>query len=284
MLIVARLTVRSSYADNREEPAGADCDTVQFYVPAGGGPIFRVRTFALDRDIHIHRIDGWPDDPASTIRAHLLRTYKDVTASITDVPLRQLSTQDLTDAGLSTGRLVAEPELGFAFWSPGGEHYATISQPVAGDGPHGLQEVVYLGGIARFWVPATWEIEMDAEVGGCFYDPEGDGVLRLNVLTFETSAAAQPPVFRTKRKPGERAIDGGTLPNGCEFDVYETDFVEDDQPVRMRFWQIGQALAGQARVYLFSYAYPVAAEEELADELAAVDREIRRMIPYPDPV
>ena len=38
------------------------------------------------------------------------------------------------------------------------------------------------------------------------------------------------------------------------------------------------------RTYVFSYAYPIEDADRLADELAMVDREVRRMIPYPEPV
>ncbi|WP_238015737.1 hypothetical protein KZZ52_28795 [Dactylosporangium sp. AC04546] len=61
MLIVARLTVRSSYRHDREEPATADAfDTVRFHLPAGGTELCRVRTFALDHDIHVVQLTGRP--------------------------------------------------------------------------------------------------------------------------------------------------------------------------------------------------------------------------------
>jgi len=37
-------------------------------------------------------------------------------------------------------------------------------------------------------------------------------------------------------------------------------------------------------VYLFSSTYPIAVEGTLAAEIALLDRELRRMIPYPTPV
>jgi hypothetical protein len=38
-----------------------------------------------------------------------------------------------------------------------------------------------------------------------------------------------------------------------------------------------------ARMYVFSYAYPIEDADRLADELAMVDREVCCMIPYPEP-
>jgi len=123
---------------------------------------------------------------------------------------------------------------------------------------------------------------MSPEDGGCFYHPDSQGTLRLSVLTFDTSAATGPPNVRHRLNADERAIDGGQLPNGCEFDVYETDTVEDGDPTRIRFWQIAQVLPGQCRIYLFSYAYPIAAQAMVSADRDMVDREIRQMIPYPE--
>lgn len=229
LLIVAPLTVSSSYGQNVEEPAGESFDTVQFFLPDGGDAVYRVRTFALDHDIHVHQI-GWPADSAhDRARTHLDDAYGQVLAS----------------------------------------------------GRRGMREVVYLGGIARFWLPESWQIEIGADQAGCFYGPAGSGTLRLSVLTVDTAAPASgPPPVRHSLKAGERPIDGGRLPSGDEFDVYEKD--DHTEGTRLRFWQIVQVLPGQCRIYLFSYAFPIDDAGTLAGELAMVDNEVRRMIPYPE--
>jgi hypothetical protein len=281
LLIAARLSIRSSYAQAHEEPAGDDFDTVQFHLPADGTAAYRVRTFAVDHDIHVHRIDGL--DSEQDVRAHLDRVYGDVLAAVYLVPLHHRSAQDLLEAGITVGHL--EVAADFAFWNPDGGRYVTQSRPdSAGERREGMQEVVYLGGIARFWLPDSWQVEMNEDDGGCFYDPELDATLRLSVLTFDTSAATGPAVLRLPRKPGERQLDAGTLPNGCDLDSYEFDSVEDGEPIRVRYWQIGQLLPGQCRIYLFSYAYATAVEDSLSDVLVMVDREVRAMVPYPEPV
>jgi hypothetical protein len=281
ILILARLSVRTSYGQNVQRRADEHGDTVQFHVPADGDAIYRIRTFALDHDIHVHQL-GRPAGPVeSFVRAHLDRTYGDVLASVDVVMLRSLSTQDLHDAGITSGELESVDDVGYVFWNPDGAHYTTKSGPPGPGERPGFAEVVYLGGIARFWLPGTWRIEMSPEEGGRFYDPDGDTVLRLSVLTFDTSGATEPPSVRHRAKPGERAIDGGRLATGHEFDVYEVDYPDDDD-TRVRYWQIAQVLPSQCRVYVFSYAYAMSAD--VADELAMVDREIRRMVPYPEPV
>jgi hypothetical protein len=275
--------VCSSYGQNVEQPAAERYDTVQFYLPPGAAdPVYRIRTFALDHDIHVHQIGRPPDPSDRFIRAHLDRVYGPVLASVDTVALPRLSTQDLIDAGVMSGELEVVAENGYAFWSPDGAPYVTKSEPAGPGERQGMKQVVYLGGIARFWLPDSWQVEMSVDEGGRFYDPDGDSVLRLSVLTFDTSAASGPSRVRHTLKPGERAIDGGRLTTGHEFDVYETDDL--DEGTRLRYWQIAQVLPGQCRIYVFSYACAIEDAGALAGELAMVDREVRRMIPYPEPV
>jgi hypothetical protein len=271
---------------DRAVPSGDAFDTVQFFMP-DGPTVYRIRTFALDHDIHVYGFappQTSLEDRVAALRGHLDRTVNDVLASVELVAVPHMNKQDLVVAGITEGDLEVEPETGFAFWNPDGGRYYTRATPVTSRERQGLREVTYLGGIARFWLPDSWQVEEDVETGGCFYNPERDGTLRLNVLTFDTRAALGPPVLRLPRKAGERQIDGGTLPNNCEFEVYEADTIEDGERFRIRYWQIGQVLPDQCRVYLFSFTYPVAVEGALETELTLLDRELRRMIPYPTPV
>lgn len=287
VLLITRLTIRSSYVRDVEMPADGSFDTVQFFVPDDGPAAHRIKTFAVDHDIHVHGLTGLHgsvEERVAVLRAHVDRTYADVVARVDVVPVPTLSRQDLVTAGIVDGDVEVAAEAGFAFWNPDGGRYATLAPPVTARERDGLREITYLGGIARFWLPDSWLAEEDADSGGRFYDPDGEAALRLSVTTFDTRAAQGPPVLRLPRKPGERQLDGGTLPNGCEFDVYELDTVEDGEPIRIRYWQIGQVLPGQCRVYLFSYTYPIAAEDSLAADLSLLDRELRRMVPHPEPV
>ncbi len=288
VLLIARLTVCGSYVRDLAVPAeGSSFDTIQFFLPDEDPTAFRIRTFALDHDVHVHgltALHGTVEERVAELRAHLDRTDGDIVAGVDVVAVPNLNNRDLASAGITDGDLQAAPDGAFAFWSPDGGRYATRAAPVTAAERQGLREITYLGGIARFWLPESWLAEEDVQSGGRFYDPDGESVLRLSVLTFGTPAAEGPPVLRFPRKPGERQIDGGTLPNDCEFDVYELDHVEDGEPIRLRFWQIAQLLPGQCRVYLFSYTYPIAIEDTLTAELGLLDRELRRMIPYPAPV
>jgi hypothetical protein len=166
ILVIARLSISSSYGQDVERPADDAFDTVQFYLPSERDAVYRIRTFALDHDIHVHRISWTSDQPTDFIQAHLDRTYGDVLAGVETVELTQLSTQDLVAAGFTSGELETVGDGGYRFWNPDGGDYTTRSEPAGSGEREGMSEVLYLGGIARFWLPSTWSIEMSAEHGG----------------------------------------------------------------------------------------------------------------------
>ena len=126
-LIVAVLSVQSSYRNNTEKPAGKVPDTVQWWVTAEN--TWRIKTFAMDHDIHVHEIGSL--DPAEAVN-NTKKHYGDVIKS-----LHTLRFSDYTDernvrevfqsAGLAPNLEVAP--RGFAFWNPDHAKYRTQSQP-----------------------------------------------------------------------------------------------------------------------------------------------------------
>jgi hypothetical protein len=142
-----------------------------------------------------------------------------------------------------------------------------------------VQDVVYLGGLARFQLPESWLVEVDVYDGGTFYDPDSSGTLRLNVLSF-TSPDVDPGSVTPQPVAAEiNWLARGQLPSGCEYDSYDVDTVEEGEPVRIRYWRVFQVGRDVVNIYLFSYAYPRSDEVALGGEIALVDREIRRMTP-----
>ena len=77
-LVLAVLSVQSSYRNNIEEPADNVCDTVQWWITPDN--TWRIKTFAMDHDIHIHEI-GTPMDPAEAIN-NTRKHYGDVIVSL----------------------------------------------------------------------------------------------------------------------------------------------------------------------------------------------------------
>ena len=55
-LIVAILSIESSYLDEVERPVKDVPDTVQFWLTSASQ--WRIKTYAIDHDIHVHRLGG----------------------------------------------------------------------------------------------------------------------------------------------------------------------------------------------------------------------------------
>ncbi len=128
VLVIYFLSVRSSYARNEEFAArGPEVDTVQFAWSAQGA--WRIRTFAIDQDVHPWAFDMSLDE--------LLRVERRTPNHFGDV-IRDRVFIDSTDglAGvrreLRTRGLGAQLEVGsggLVFWAPEGSTYRSRSTP-----------------------------------------------------------------------------------------------------------------------------------------------------------
>lgn len=143
----------------------------------------------------------------------------------------------------------------------------------------GLKTIRYRGGIVTFRIPAHWEEEYEEDGGGTFYDEDAEGTLRLNVVS---ASSREPVTTHTARNilegcqvpPRKELIDLGKG-NWMLTYVQEPDVGE---PMTWRFWQIANPIPPKhVRVAIFSFAYPTdrAEDEEIIDQLALLDREIR---------
>jgi hypothetical protein len=128
-LAFAILDVRSSHIERRQELAERETpDTVQWWV--GPDLTWKIRTFAIDHDLHLHQVRGGDADffLENTRREYdgLIRTlYKLEFEDYTDEAARD---RVLREAGLRAGLEIAE-EHGFAFWNPDQGVYRTKSYP-----------------------------------------------------------------------------------------------------------------------------------------------------------
>jgi hypothetical protein len=124
--------VQSSYSRNEESEATADrFDTVQWWL--GPECAWRIRTYAADLDIHLHRLE-----PAEDLVDLALRSTYDNYADVLDTLVRVELADYLDDAGverelrdaLGAPGLEHAPDLDMGFWNPGALRYATQSTPV----------------------------------------------------------------------------------------------------------------------------------------------------------
>ena len=133
MLVVGRLTIESSYTQNLERSATNVPDTVQFWISETN--LWRVRTFAVDHDIHVHSIaKSGPvgADPETFAISHLKKNYGEVLSDIfvfrfgntsnSATPAERFSEHSL-DGSLERAK------SGFAFWNPDNAKYQSQSRP-----------------------------------------------------------------------------------------------------------------------------------------------------------
>jgi hypothetical protein len=131
-LIIFTLTVESSYAQGVERPASKRFDTVQWWIGASGA--WRIKTYAIDSDIHPYRIDtkASRDELTQLALANTQKTYGDVIAKkhVIEIPHRaslESIRPLLREAGL---RELAEwVTPGYLLWLPDDSHYATKTKP-----------------------------------------------------------------------------------------------------------------------------------------------------------
>jgi hypothetical protein len=130
-LVLAVLSIESSYAHDVERPASGVPDTAQFWLAPEGQ--WTIRTHAADHDIRVHRIARRPDGSpyaAADAEAMLERHYADVTARRVTItfpdPADAADAQRLLAAQGLAGSLQTAPD-GWAFYNPDGAEYRPLS-------------------------------------------------------------------------------------------------------------------------------------------------------------
>lgn len=131
-LLIAILTVRSSYRQNVEEATvpGLPADTLQWWI--SGEQAFRIRTFALDHDIRVMMTGALGEDMVAKCLANNRRHYGDVIFREELIEFSDCLDQDEVAsklAALDLSESLRVEKGAFAFWSPNGEHYWNQSAP-----------------------------------------------------------------------------------------------------------------------------------------------------------
>jgi len=130
-LLVFQLSVQSSYTDNIEREAqGNHFDTVQWWFSED--ETWRIKTFAIDRDIRTHCIAGQVSEQVAM--ENTMKHYEDVVAKAFVVEFEDPHDKSevaevLRDLGGSAALEIARNGSQFAFWNPASLKYTTKSQP-----------------------------------------------------------------------------------------------------------------------------------------------------------
>lgn len=132
ILLLSVLNIASSYADNVERPLdGADDtpDTLQWWI---GEQTWRIRTYALDHDIHPHSVARTGPEVLELAKQNNAKHYSEVTAVQHVLNFKDCGDADevanvLGDAGLPNRLELAAGR--FAFWKPDDAVYWSKSVP-----------------------------------------------------------------------------------------------------------------------------------------------------------
>jgi hypothetical protein len=131
-LLLAILSTKSSYIQEIEEPADGPTDvpdTLQWWIAPE--VTWRIRTFALDHDIHTHEMRGLAD-AIRLARANNEKNYGDIIAVQHQLDFADCTDKHETDAKLVAAGLAPRIEVAtgrFAFWKPDDDKYRTQSTP-----------------------------------------------------------------------------------------------------------------------------------------------------------
>ena len=125
-LHIYELTVQSSFSENTEVPAVEESfDTIQWWI--GEDISWRIRTFDIDSDIHIHRIDSVLS--VEQIDELMNKRFSDILVgrySFRDISFED---NDVVLDKMKTGSLKVDKNSLFAFWNHDNRKYQSKSRP-----------------------------------------------------------------------------------------------------------------------------------------------------------
>jgi hypothetical protein len=132
-LVLAILTIESSYAEKVERPASIAPDTVQFWLTPESQ--WRIRTYSIDHDIHPYKIGARPDGSRLTpeeATAHIAKHYGGIAPKTVVLRFRDPSDKGDVRRVLEEHGLTGDLEvgkIGIAFYNPDKAKYRSKSAP-----------------------------------------------------------------------------------------------------------------------------------------------------------
>ena len=132
-LVVCILTTESSYARNVERAATVTPDTIQFGLSPDSQ--WRIRTFAIDHDIHTYKIGARSDGSRITpeeAAAHIAKHYTDITLKTVVLRIHDPTNKEEARRVLDEHGLAGVLEVGgngATFYNPDKGDYRSKSRP-----------------------------------------------------------------------------------------------------------------------------------------------------------
>jgi hypothetical protein len=132
ILLLAILSVKSSYSraiESALEGANDVPDTLQWWFGQGG--CWRVRTYALDHDIHVFQVANSAQTTVELAKKNNHDHYSDITREQHQIHFLNCANRAETKAEFEKIGLAPRLEINdqFAFWKPDDADYRTKSKP-----------------------------------------------------------------------------------------------------------------------------------------------------------
>ena len=145
------------------------------------------------------------------------------------------------------------------------------------------KEIIYRGGVVRFFIPKHWNEEYEKEGGGTFYKlGEDTGTLRLNVLSFLTKEDLSPEqllaIIKSQQK--ENCGQAEALPDNRFLLKYSINAEENGEAIVLIFWEITKMVS--PRDYNIAvFAFTITAKQEksvmMREEISSIEEEIKKV-------
>lgn len=132
-LVLALLTIESSYSQDLERPATIVPDTVQFWFTPEIQ--WRIKTYAIDHDIHVHSVGETSSGTQLSLdlaRTNIDKHYGDVVSTLIILEFNDPTNQHEVQRVLSNHKLPGILELvdtGYAFYNPDSSDYRSQTKP-----------------------------------------------------------------------------------------------------------------------------------------------------------
>jgi len=132
-LIVAILSIESSYLDEVERPVKDVPDTVQFWLTSASQ--WRIKTYAIDHDIHVHRLGGEQSATRLSVdfaKRNIEKTYGDVVSRMLVLEFSDPEDKEEVSKDFEANELIGDLESvkdGYFFLNPDSGEYRSKSRP-----------------------------------------------------------------------------------------------------------------------------------------------------------
>lgn len=131
-LLIFKLSVQSSYSEDFEREATDKFDTIQWWIGSSG--TWRIKTYAVDSDIHPYHIETKKSKEAliELAKANTKKTYGDVISQVLRIEIPEGWNEQKITALLAQNRLNQNfewVEAGYLLWLPGDSTFTTKTTP-----------------------------------------------------------------------------------------------------------------------------------------------------------